>query len=207
MRKTSAPRRTLRFALAAAVLPAAALLGAACAQPTPEERVAALRSNYEATLQNFVIREEPLVDPLAVAEPALEGEEAAAEEAPAEGEEAAPGEELVEEVPVRQDVVLDILVRHSNHENLPGLTVEVAQLGEGAPEQMTWEEIEGSAHRKATWRVYLDTAAIGRGQGNSVVHRLEDLDDVAPGDRFVVVVRDPVPPGERGDYREFSEAS
>jgi hypothetical protein len=205
VRKTSAPRRTLQLALVAAALPAVALLGAGCAQPTPEERVAELRSSYEATLQNFVIRETPLVDPLIDAEPALEGEEAAAEEAPAEGGETALGEELIEEVPVRQDVMLDILVRHDNHENLPGLTVEVAQLGEGASEQMSWEEVEAGA--KATWRIYLDTAAIGRGQGNSVVHTLEDLDDVTPGDRFVVVVRDPVPPGERGDYREFSEAS
>ncbi len=212
MRKTSAPRRTLQFALAAAALPAAALLGAACAQPTPEERVAGLRSHYEATLQNFVIRETPLVDPLvdpladplADAEPALEGEEPAAEEAPAEGEAAALGEELIEEVPVRQDVVLDILVRHDNHENLPGLTVEVAQLGEGASEELSWEEIQSGA--KATWRVYVETSAIGRGQGNSVLHKLEDV-DVAPGDRFVVTVRDPVPPEDRGDYREFSEAS
>jgi hypothetical protein len=207
VRKTPALPRCLNIVLAAALL-AATLFGAACAQPTPEERVADLRSHYEATLQNFVIREEPLVDPLADplagAEPALEGEEPAAEEAPAEGEEAALGEELIEEVPVRQDVVLDILVRHDNHENLPGLTVEVAQLGEGASEELSWEEIETSA--RATWRVYLDTAAIGRGQGNSVLYKLEDV-DVAPGDRFVVTVRDPVPPADRGDYREFSEAS
>lgn len=202
MRKTPALPRCLNLGLAAALL-AATLFGAACAQPTPEERVADLRSHYEATLQNFVIREEPLVDPLTDAEPALEGEEPAAEEAPAEGEEAL-GEELIEEVPVRQDVVLDILVRHDNHENLPGLTVEVAQLGEGASEELSWEEIQSGA--KTTWRVYLDTAAIGRGQGNSVLHKLEDV-DVAPGDRFVVTVRDPVPPGDRGDYREFSEAS
>lgn len=197
MRKTSASRRIATFALAAAAL--TAVLGS-CAQRSPEERVAELRSSYEATLQNFVIRETPLVDEA----PAFEGEEAAAEQAPAETEEAALGGELIEEVPVRQDVVLDILVRHGNRENLPGLTVEVAQLGEGASEEMSWEEIESSS--KATWRVYLDTAAIGRGHGNSVIHKLEDI-DVAPGDRFVVTVRDPVPPADRGDYREFSEAS
>lgn len=179
-RKTSGSRRILSFALAAAAPAAAALLGAACAQP-PEERVAELRSRYEATLLNFVIRETPLVDQV----PPL-------------------GEEPIGEVPVRQDVVLDILVRHDNHENLPGLTVEVAQLGEGASEELSWEEVASSA--RATWRVYLDTAAIGRGEGSSVLHKLEDV-SVAPGDRFVVTVRDPVPPGERADYRELSEAS
>lgn len=195
MRKISA--LTLTLALAAA-----ALLGGACAQPSPEERVAELRSNYEATLQNFVVREEPLIDEA----PLAEGEEAEepAEEAAAGAEE---GEEIVEEVPVRQDVTLDILVRHSNNEILPGLTVEVAQLGEGAAEEMTWDEIQSSPARKATWRVYLDTSAIGRGQGNSVVYTLEDVDGVEPGDRFVVDVRESVPAEERGEYREFSEAS
>lgn len=196
MRKTSALSLTLALA-------AAALLGGACAQPSPEERVAELRSNYEATLQNFVVREEPLVDEA----PLAEGEEAAAEEPADEAAGAEDGEEIVEEVPVRQDVMLDILVRHSNNENLPGLTVEVAQLGEGAAEQMTWEEIQSSPERKATWRIYLDTSAIGRGQGNSVVYTLEDVDGVEPGDRFVVTVRDSVPPEERGEYRELSEAS
>lgn len=199
MRKTSVLSLTLALAVAVT------LLAGACAQPTPEERVAELRGNYEATLQNFVVREEPLIDM------APEGEEAMAEEAPAEpapgSDEPAEGEEIVEEVPVRQDVTLDILLRHSNHENLPGVTVEVAQMGEGAADEMSWEEVEASPHRKASWRVYLDTSTIGRGQGNSVVHTLEDVDGVEPGDKFVVTVRKPVPPGERGDYREFAEAS
>lgn len=198
MRKISVLSRTLVPAVAVA------LLAGACAQPTPEERVAELRVNYEATLQNFVVREEPLIGDVPEGE-MPEGEEAMAEEAPAAG--ADEGEEIIEEVPVRQDVVLDILVRHSNHDNLPGLTVEVAQLGEGAADEMSWEEIEASPERKATWRVYLDTSEIGRGQGNSVVHTLEDADGVEPGDKFVVTVRKPVPAGERGDYREFAEAS
>lgn len=200
MRKISALLRTLTPGLAVVALLVVAALGAGCAAPSPEERAATLRGNYEATLQNFVIREEPLV------EPGSEGEYAAAEETMAEGA-MDEGEEVVEEVPVRQDVVLDILVRHSNRENLPGITVEVAQLGEAAAEEMSWEEIESSPERKATWRVYVDTAAIGRGQGNSVVYTLEDVDGVDPGDRFVVTVRKPVPPAERGQYREFAEAS
>jgi hypothetical protein len=40
-----------------------------------------------------------------------------------------------------------------------------------------------------------------------VTYLLEDVAGYAPGDRFVVAVRHPVPEAERGEYREFSEAS
>jgi hypothetical protein len=204
VRKIAALLRIVTPGLAAVALLAVSALGAGCSTPSPEERVAELRANYEATLQNFVIREEPLVEPMIGDQDAMD-EETVDEETM--GEEPAEGEEVIEEVPVRQDVVLDILIRHGNRENLPGLTVEVAQMGEGAADEMSWEEIESSAARKATWRVYLDTSAIGRGQGNSVVHTIEDVDGVDPGDRFVVSVRKPVPPAERSQYREFAEAS
>lgn len=194
MRKTSA-------GLLATALFAAALLTspfAGCAQPTPEERVAAMRGLYTATLQNFVVRDTPQpVAEVTLVEPA----EAAGEEV--EGAEGA----IEEPVPVTTKIVLDLLIRNENKENLPGLTLEVAQMAEGGPEQGTWDEIVASPQHKASWRIWVDTSSIGRGPGTSVTHLLENVEGYAPGDRFVVTVRHPVPPGERGDYREFAEAS
>lgn len=211
MRKTSA------WLLAAAT---AAALGA-CSQPTPEERVAEMRANYEAELQNFVVREvpmpgaEPLDGPLGddYTAGALEPAPAAPAPAPppAAGEPGEEGEDGFEEiVPLQQNVLLDILIRNKNKGTpLPGLTLEVAQLGAGGitPGQpMTWDEIESSPQRKQTWRIYVDTSTIGRGPGTSVTHLLEDVAGYEPEDGFVVTVRNPVPPAERGEYREFTEA-
>ena len=194
MRKTSA-------GLLATALFAAALLTspfAGCAQPTAEERVAAMRGLYTATLQNFVVRDTP--QPVA--------EEPAGEPAEAAGEEVEGAAGAIEEpVPIATKIVLDLLIRNENKENLPGLTLEVAQMAEGGPEQGTWDEIVASPQHKASWRIWVDTSSIGRGPGTSVTHLLENVEGYAPGDRFVVTVRHPVPPGERGDYREFAEAS
>lgn len=178
------------------LLPAAvaAVLAGACSQPTPEERVAEMRANYEATLQNFVVREEPMpgAEPLAEDAGAVEnGEAEAAAEEDAAGAE---GEDGFEElVPVQQNIVLDILIRNENKENLPGLTLDV-------------EQVDSGKQAKQHWHVWVDTSTIGRGPGTSITHTLEDVDYEA-GDGFNVSVRAPVPPGERGDYREFAEAS
>ncbi len=191
MRKTSA--WWLVTALFAAALSTGLFAG--CAQPTPEERVAAMRGLYTATLQNFVVREvPPAAAELIAGEP---------------GDEPAGTAEVFLEPapPVATNIVLDVLIRNENKENLPGLTLEVAQMAEGGPEQGTWDEIVASPQRKASWRIYIDTSAIGRGPGTSVTHLLENVEGYAPGDRFVVTVRHPVPPGERGEYREFAEAS
>jgi hypothetical protein len=201
VRKTSRwlPAAPLTAALAVALI-------AGCARQTPAERVAELRGKYTAELKNFVVREVP---PPGSEAPAAEGGEAAAEPAaatePAAGE---AGEAAIETaVPLQTDVLLDVLIRHDNQENLPGLTLEVVQMAEGGPSEATWEEILASPQRKATWRIWVDTSAIGRGQGASVTYLLEDVAGYAPGDRFVVAVRHPVPEAERGEYREFSEAS
>jgi hypothetical protein len=201
VRKTSRwlPAAPLTAALAVALI-------AGCARQTPAERVAELRGKYTAELKNFVVREVP---PPGSEAPAAEGGEAAAEAAaatePAAGE---AGEAALETaVPLQTDVLLDVLIRHDNQENLPGLTLEVVQMAEGGPSEATWEEILASPQRKATWRIWVDTSAIGRGQGASVTYLLEDVAGYAPGDRFVVAVRHPVPEAERGEYREFSEAS
>lgn len=195
-------RKTSRWLPAARLFVAALAAGliAGCARQSPAERVAELRGNYAAELKNFVVREVPAPGFEA---PAAEGEVAAAEAAAGEA-----GEEAIETaVPVQTNVLLDVLIRHDNKENLPGLTLEVAQVAEGGPAEATWEEVLASPQRKATWRIYIDTSALAPGLGTSVTHLLEDVEGYAPGDRFVVTVRHPVPPAERGEYREFAEAS
>lgn len=206
MRKTSPwlPAAPLTAALAVALI-------AGCARQTPAERVAELRGKYTAELKNFVVREVPPAGaemPLGETGEVGEAETEAAVEPAAEAAAGEAGEAAIETaVPVQTDVLLDVLIRHDNQENLPGLTLEVVQMAEGGPSEATWEEILASPQRKATWRIWVDTSAIGRGQGASVTYLLEDVAGYAPGDRFVVAVRHPVPEAERGEYREFSEAS
>lgn len=163
-----------------------ASFAAGCAQPTPEERVAAMRARYTAELQGFVIRTEPLVDETA----AGDEEVAAADSAAGGGED---GSEEAAPVPVQQNLLLDIVVRNENKERLPGLTLDVSQQGADGAD-------------KAHWQIWVDTAKIGRGPGTAVNHLIEDI-DYTEGDGFNVEVRAPVPAAERADYREFSAAS
>lgn len=192
MRKTPAPPfPTVALAFLAAL---GALLGA-CAQQTHEERVAEMRSRYTAELKNFIVREEPEAGMgVAGEEMAMEGEamdEGEAGEAAGEtGDEMAAEEAMV---PVTQKVLLDVLVRNENQENLPWLTLDV-------------EQVDADEATKGEWRIYVDTSTIGRGPGTSVTHTLEDIDYQA-GDGFTVSVRHPVPEAERGDYPEFSPDS
>ena len=201
MRKTSA------WMIATALL---AGLAAGCAQPTPEERVAEMRGRYSAELQNFVVREEPLpgYETMDDGMNGAEGGDAAAGE-DAGAEDAVDGEDGMEEMaaPVQTNVLLDVLIKNDNQENLPGLTLDVAQVAEGGPEEATWDEIVASPQHKANWRIWVDTSTIGRGPGTSITYKLEDVEGYAAGDRFVVTVREPVPAGERGEYREYAEAS
>lgn len=188
---------TLRTASAAVAATVAAAALAACAAQTPEERVAAIRAEYNATLQGF----EP-VEPPAEAPPAAAGVEEAAAAPPAAdaiagepvageaeqlgADEAAPSPEA------RQDVLLDVLVDNRSDERLPGLTLDV-------------EQADAEREPKATYRIWVDTSQIAPGTRGAVTHRLEDV-DLAPGDGFHVEVRQAIPPEERGKYRELSEA-
>lgn len=186
------PRATLTALLALC-------LAAACSgtPEDPAERVDEIRSGYTARLNGFAVHqvpvagEEPLDEaPEAVAEPGAM-EEPAATGAAEEGEEAMTA---AEEVPVRQDVILDILLSRDSREPLPGITVDIEHAGP-EPDRAT----------KATYRAYLDTSAVQRGAGTQVVHRLEDV-DYQEGDAFYVEVRHPIPAEERGEYQEFQEA-
>ncbi|MEM7048842.1 MAG: hypothetical protein AAF604_04245 [Acidobacteriota bacterium] len=165
-----------------AVLVALFLLMQGCAAKSPEEQVAELRSGYEATLNGFVVVQEPLMtEEVPVDDETVATEEEATEEGDVDAEPAP--------VEVRQDVKLDIMIYNSNYEKLPGLTLDVSQ-GTAAGE-------------KNHWRIWVDTADLGKGSRQAYVHTLEDIDHVE-GDGYAVEVRASVPVEERGEYREFS---
>lgn len=168
--------------VSAALALAAAALAAACAQPSPGERASALRAGYTAELNGFIVREEPIAVPEAV--PVEEAAAGAPEAAPEDA--AAPA--------VRQDVLLDVLVRNDNRDGrLPGLTLDVEQ---------------ADARRevvKTSYRIYVDTSAIAPGTERAVSHTLRDV-DYAPGDGFAVEVRQAIPAEMVDQYRELAEA-
>ncbi len=179
------------LALLAALL-VAALPG--CASKSPEEKVADIRGTYSARVNSFIVEEEP-VEP----EPAIEGAEgeAAAATAPAAAG-AAEGEDLgefdqLEPIEVRRKVVLDILIQHRSSERLDGVTVDITQ-------------VDATQAQKGSWRVWFDTSAVPEATPTPYEHELIDIDYVE-GDGFHAEVRHPVPPAERGEYREFSSAS
>jgi hypothetical protein len=197
--------RTVPFAVAA--LAAAAIL-AGCAAQSPEDRVTALRAEYEASLNSFQVIERPVAPPPATApvEEAAAGppgaEPVAGEDeptppvgdaAPAGEEEAAPSEPAPAAQDVRQDVLLDIVIRNrSSDDRLPGLTLDV-------------EQVDPQGEPKTSYRIWVDTSNIAPGAEGAVSHRLEDVGYVE-GDGFNVEVRQAIPPEQRGEYRELSEA-
>lgn len=182
----------LALALVAAVL-------AGCQPQAPEERVAELRSEYSAELNSFTVQETPMVEESGMA--AGEGEmEAAGEEADAAPEDAAgeaaggegTEEGIVEEVPVRQDVYLDVVLRKEGSiETLEGITLDVYH-----------RDAEGN--EKTSYRFYVETPRLNKGSRKQVTHVLQDV-DYDEGDGFAVEVRQPIPPELYGEYKEFSE--
>jgi hypothetical protein len=156
-----------------------------CAPSDPLEEVLSTRARYSARLNGFYVTAEPAaVDPMMD-----EGEEMAAEPS-AEAEE---GEEMaVEEIPapMRQDVVLDIIVQHDSNTRLPGITLDIMM-------------VDAAQQEKARWLHWVDTSNLAKANQLQFTHTLEDVPYVE-GDGFAAEVRSPVPEAERGDYREFS---
>ena len=170
----------------------------ACKQLTPEEELLQARSRYEATLNNFIVTQVPLVAEIPEGE-AIEGEGAEAEPAEATapgddsvGEVEAEGEEVLgEEVPVRQDVTVDLTIRHESDNELDGITVDF-YMSDGSQEV-------------ANWKVWFDTGAVRADTpGVQFSHTFEDV-DYQEGYGFAAEIRSPVPAAERSEYREFSD--
>ena len=200
------PRRGAASTLALA-LAAVLTLGllAACQPASGPERVTALRDTYEATLNSFNVVERPMeveesemaAEGDAEAEGEGEGADAAEETAdqPAAGDEGEEGtvDEVVEEVPVRQDVMLDIILRKTGGGGqLDGVTLDVYQ-------------VDADEQDKANYRIYVDTAGLNKGSRNQISHVIEDV-DFADGDKFAIAVRANVPPELYSEYKEYSDA-
>ena len=180
-----------------------------CEQASPEERISELRSDFTAELNGFVVREIPeTVDVEIVDAEDGEGEgEEAVEEAAEEvldreagvedvtGEAQEAGTDVVAEdtleEEVQKDVILDIMIRHTSSETLPGITVDVSQA-------------DADGNEKASYKVWIETSDLPMGTPQQVNKILEDV-DYEEGDGFFVEVRHPVPPEERDEYREFSQ--
>lgn len=176
-------RRMSSRVLVVMVTMALVALVSGCRQESNAERVSRLRSGYTATLNGFVVQQEPMTE----AEAATEPEQSSSAESSDTSEAAA------SQVPVQQNVMLDILIRNDNDERLPGITLDVSQAD--------------SEHKeKAAWKIWVDTSEIGRGPGTQLSYLLKNVDYVE-GDGFNVEVTHPVPASERGQYREFSSAA
>ena len=148
-----------------------------------------LRGSYSAELNSFVVQEQPaaVFDDVQTVEGG-EGEEGQT----AGGEEAADGEEAETQptVPPSKNVLLDISLRHEGAGKLPGVTLDITQA-------------DASEAEKDHWRVYVDTSDLA--VEKQITHTLEDV-DYTEGDGFHVEVRSHVPPEERDEYQEFSQA-
>jgi hypothetical protein len=156
------------------------LFALACQPGSPEERAAAARARYNASINGWVIDEgAPTRPPLEVADTALADDAEEPLATPA-AEEAGAGP---------RDVILDIQLWHNSAEMLPGITLDVTHADEA-------EQVKGS------YQVWVDTSRLARGQHIQVNHRLEGI-EVAAGDRFAAEVRHPVPAAERHRYREL----
>lgn len=177
-------------------------LFAACAPSDPVAEVEEARTRYSAEVASFSVDQRPREGAL---EPPPAGDEATGEaeagetaappvasEAEAGDEAAGEATEPAEPVEVRQDVLLDILLRFDGHDPLPGVTLDITHA-------------DADDREKGVYRAYIDTTGVHRGPPAQIVHRLEDVPYVE-GDGFHAEVRSPVPAGERDLYRELAEA-
>ncbi|HVS62557.1 MAG TPA: hypothetical protein VMT85_03525 [Thermoanaerobaculia bacterium] len=171
-----------------------------CAPSSPADQVEEARAQTTVELISFAVREEPVASP--APEPTGDTEEGEVEGEPAGEEDAvgaedAAGEEDVEaaatDVPVRTDVLLDLLVSSAADDPLSGITVEL-------------EHVDGDQNVKDTRLLWVPTPNLVRAVGAQVTVTVEDV-DYAEGDGFSVSVRSPVPEGERSEYGEFQDLS
>lgn len=171
-------------------------LAVACGPADPVEELESTRARYSAEVASFSVDQTPArqaFTPPAAGEAEGETEDAAAGETPPAEAGAEAGEDgaapAVEEVPLTQDVILDLLVRFQGREPLEGITLDITHAD--ADEQV-----------KGTYRAWIDVSDVPRGPPAQKVHRLEDVPYEA-GDGFHAEVRTPIPESERSAYREF----
>lgn len=174
---------TPRFVLALVAL----ALAAGCAEKSPIERMEAIRAEYSASLNGFVVKA-PEPEPMDEVDAEADTEEVGEvddELAAALAAEAVTG-------PVASNILLDFVVRTNSDETLPGVTVDVT-MGNAAGEKERWE-------------VWIDSSELTpRGPGMQLTHELEGV-MYEEGDGFHVEVRHPIPEEERNTYREYADA-
>ena len=160
-------------------------LGWGCRQLSPLEELERIRSSYTAELSSFSVRQQPVA-----------GEESEAEtegvEPEADAEDVAAGEATEEMEPaVTSDLMLDILIGTESDETIDGLTID-------------FELVDANEQLKERRLLYVDTSQVMKGSAIQTTVVVEDVDYVE-GDKLTAAVRSPVPPAERGSYREFAD--
>lgn len=167
---------------------------AGCAPSSPADQVEEARAQTTVELISFAVREEPVASP--APEPTGDTEEGVAEDEPAGEEDAGDAEDAeaaAADVPVRTDLLLDLLVSSAADDPLSGITVEL-------------EHVDADQNVKDTRLLWVPTPNLVRAVGAQVTVTVEDV-DYAEGDGFSVSVRSPVPEGERSEYGEFQDLS
>lgn len=157
-----------------------------CSPKSPEERIASIRARYKATLNGFIIQEEPIEVEV---EPILEPE--GLDEMPIDDSAEALDLDEIPTYAVSKKVLLDILLHNDSAEKLDGLTVDISM-------------VDAEHHEKGHWQVWFDTSTIEKANIASRIHILDDP-GYEEGDGFAAEVRQ-VPVSERSEYREFSTA-
>jgi hypothetical protein len=183
--------RNLAFVLA--VLPLLILVG--CAQKSPEEVVAETRTEYFLEPTGMLVQEPETASEDLLAEDAAEAEQgdepAAAEAAAAAEEDEAAAEEA--EGPRTVRVMFDVVVRFDGRKSLPGITIDISHRDPFEKE-------------KARYQQWIETPGMSRGDARQLSFEKE-ISNYETGDQFAIEFRPFIPPEERGDYREFTEAS
>ena len=158
---------------------------AACAPADPEERVAELRARYDARVNSFYVKAEPVI-----VEAMVEPDDMEEAEPEADAPEGEAMEEAEPEVALTQNAHLDLIIQHDANEMLPGLTIEIFM-------------VDSAEQEKGRWQLWVDTSELRKANQMQLTHVLEDVPYVE-GDGFAAEVRTPIPAAERGDYPEFS---
>jgi hypothetical protein len=89
--------------------------------------------------------------------------------------------------------MFDVVVRFDGRKSLPGITIDISHRDPFEKE-------------KARYQQWIETPGMSRGDARQLSFEKE-ISNYETGDQFAIEFRPFIPPEERGDYREFTEAS
>jgi len=193
-----APLRSVRLVLSLCLL--ALLVG--CAQKSPEQRVAEARAKYTVDI-SACVPQAPAEAQAAPDEGTTDDDASSADLQTEEGEQAQKEEvtdatEMADEpleppAPAVTTILCDVLVRYDGHDPLPGVTLDLSHVG-----------ADGTT--KTSFREYVETAGLMRGDTRQVALTLE-VPDFHEGDQISLdPIRADIPAAERSEYREYAES-